>query len=49
MPALATYLARHQVDEEEQLLGDGQHQRAQRGDVGLGGVGWKGTLVICSR
>jgi hypothetical protein len=31
----APHLAQHKVGEEEQLLADGQHQWAQRGDVGL--------------
>ena len=31
----AAHLTHDEVDEEEQLLADGQHQRRERGDVGL--------------
>jgi hypothetical protein len=36
----AQELARHKVGREEQLLGDGQHQGAEGGDVGLEGLAW---------
>jgi hypothetical protein len=49
LPALVDELAPHQPEEEEQLLRHGQHQRADRRDVGLERVAGDGHQLLGER